>query len=116
MTPHLALGLKWSAFILLSLSVAMAVLRMLWVDISWGFLLFFGLQVVLILATLQLILTTIWKPSSRWALPNSHSHSGLPRRIFAQKTTVMAFLRGMDPRLVHALKNKTQRLFKRKTL
>ena len=114
MTPHLALGLKWSAFILLSLSVAMAVLRMLWVDISWGFLLLFGLQVVLILATLQLILTTIWKPSSRWALPNSHS--GLPRRIFAQKTTVMAFLRSVGPWLVHALKNKTQRLFKRQTL
>ncbi len=114
MTPHLALGLKWSAFILLSLSVAMAVLRMLWVDISWGFLLLFGLQVVLILATLQLILTTIWKPSSRWALPNSRS--GLPRRIFAQKTTVMAFLRSVGPRFVHALKNKTQRLFKRQTL
>lgn len=114
MTPHLALGLKLSAFILLSLSLAMALLRMLWVDIGWGFLLLFGLQVVLILATLQLMLTTIWKPSSRWAMPVQKSD--LPRRIFAPKTTVMAFLRSTGQRLIDALKNKGQRLFKRKAL
>jgi hypothetical protein len=113
MTRHLALGLKLSAFILLSLALAMALLRMLWPDISWGFLLLFGLQVVLLLATLQLLLTTIWQPSKRWDLPQTQAE--LPRRIFAPKASVVRFLSGLGRPFVQTLKAKALLLFKRKT-
>lgn len=113
MTHPWASGLKLSAFILLSLSLAMALLRALWHDISWGFLLLFGLQVVLILATLLLMLTSLGKPSSRWNLPAKYAQ--LPRRIFAPKTSVTAYLRAMGRRLLLAPKTLALRLLKRQT-
>jgi hypothetical protein len=111
MTRPWASGLKLSAFILLSLSLAMALLRALWHDLGWGFLFLFGLQVVLILATLLLMLTSLWKPGNRWNLPAKYAQ--LPRRIFAPKTSPLAFLHRIGQRLFQTPKYLVQRLFKR---
>ena len=113
MSRHLALGLKLSAITLLGLSMVMALLRMLWPDISWGFLLLFGLQVMLMLATLQLVVSSIWGPARRWELPGKNA--ALPRRIFAKKTSAMAFLHGIVQRAQGAVAMLLGRLFKRKT-
>ena len=112
MSSHLTLGLKLSAITLLGLSMVMWLLRMLWPDISWGFLLLFGLQVMFVLATLQLVVSSVWTPTRRLELPGKKA--ALPRRIFAKKTSVMAFLRGMVQRAQGAVGMLLGRLFKRK--
>lgn len=112
MSRHLALGLKLSAITLLGLSMVVALLRMLWPDIGWGFLLLFGLQVMFMLAALQLVVSSIWEPVRRWELPGKNA--SLPRRIFAKKTSAMAFLRGIVQRVQAAVAMLFRRLFKRK--
>jgi hypothetical protein len=72
----------------LLLPLVMVLMRKLWPEIAWGFLLLFGLQVLLLLAALQLVLTNIWAPEHRWNLPKPTPDP--QRRIFAQKKTFMA--------------------------
>ena len=110
--PRLPLSLKSVAIASLTLPAVMWVLRMLWPDISWGFLLLFGLQVMLMLATLQLVVSSVWTPTRRLELPGKKA--ALPRRIFAKKTSVMAFLLGTVQRAQGALAVLFGRLFKRK--
>ena len=110
--PPLPLSLKSVAIACLTLPVVMWVLGMLWPDISWGFLLLFGLQVMLMLAALQLVVSSVWTPTRRLELPGKKA--ALPRRIFAKKTSVMAFLRGMVQRAQGAVGMLLGRLFKRK--
>ena len=110
--PRLPLSLKSVAIACLKLPVVMWVLGMLWPDISWGFLLLFGLQVMLMLATLQLVVSSVWTPTRRLELPGKKA--ALPRRIFAKKTSVMAFLLGMVQRAQGAVTMLFGRLFKRK--
>lgn len=114
MSRSLPLAAKVAAFITLGLPLAMVLLRTLWPDISWGFLLLFGLQVLLLLTTVQLLATSIWGPASRWELPGKAAK--LPRRIFAKKWSVMASLRGLTQSLQSRMKVPTLRLFKRKAL
>ena len=108
----LPVNLKSVAIASLTLPLVMWLLRMLWPDISWGFLLLFGLQVMLMLATLQLVVSSVWTPTRRLKLPGKNA--ALPRRIFAKKTSVMAFLRGMVQRARGAVAMLLGRLFKRK--
>ena len=108
----LPVNLKSVAIASLTLPLVMWLLRMLWPDISWGFLLLFGLQVMLILATLQLVVSSVWTPTRRLELPVKNAK--LPRRIFAKKTSVMAFLRSMVQRAQGAVAMVFGRLFKRK--
>jgi hypothetical protein len=108
----LPVNLKSVAIASLTLPLVMWLLRMLWPDISWGFLLLFGLQVMLMLATLQLVVSSVWTPTRRLELPGKNA--ALPRRIFAKKTSVMAFLRGMVQRARAAVAMVFGRLFKRK--
>jgi hypothetical protein len=110
--PRLPLSLKSVAIASLTLPAVMWVLRMLWPDISWGFLLLFGLQVMLMLATLQLVVSSVWTPTRRLELPGKKA--ALPRRIFAKKTSVMAFLLGMVQRTQGAVAVLFGRFFKRK--
>jgi hypothetical protein len=110
--PRLPLSLKSVAIASLTLPAVMWVLRMLWPDISWGFLLLFGLQVMLMLATLQLVVSSVWTPTRRLELPGKKA--ALPRRIFAKKTSVMAFLLGMVQRAQGTVAMLLGRLFKRK--
>jgi len=110
--PRLPLSLKSVAIACLTLPMVMWLLRMLWPDISWGFLLLFGLQVMLMLATLQLVVSSVWTPTRRLELPGKKA--ALPRRIFAKKTSVMAFLLGMVQRAQGAVTMLLGRLFKRK--
>ena len=109
---RLPLNLKSVAIASLTLPAVMWVLRMLWPDISWGFLLLFGLQVMLMLATLQLVVSSVWTPTRRLELPGKKA--ALPRRIFAKKTSVMAFLLGMVQRAQGTVAMLLGRLFKRK--
>ena len=108
----LPVNLKSVAIASLTLPLVMWLLRMLWPDISWGFLLLFGLQVMLMLATLQLVVSSVWTPTRRLELPGKKA--ALPRRIFAKKTSVMAFLLGMVQRTQGAVTMLFGRLFKRK--
>jgi hypothetical protein len=110
--PRLPLSLKSVAIACLTLPMVMWLLRMLWPDISWGFLLLFGLQVMLMLATLQLVVSSVWTPTRRLELPGKKA--ALPRRIFAKKTSVMAFLLGMVQRAQGTVALLLGRLFKRK--
>ncbi len=110
--PRLPLSLKSVVIACLTLPVVMWLLRTLWPDISWGFLLLFGLQVMLMLATLQLVVSSVWTPTRRLELPGKKA--ALPRRIFAKKTSVMAFLLGMVQRAQGAVTMLFGRLFKRK--
>jgi len=110
--PRLPLSLKSVAIASLTLPAVMWVLRMLWPDISWGFLLLFGLQVMLMLATLQLVVSSIWTPTRRLELPGKKA--ALPRRIFAKKTSFMAFLGGMVQRARSAVAMVFGRFFKKK--
>jgi hypothetical protein len=110
--PKLPVNLKLVASASLTLPLVMWVLHVLWPDISWGFLLLFGLQVLLMLVTLQLVLSSIWSPKRRWELPGKNA--ALPRRIFAKKTSVMAFLRSLVHRAQSAVTVLLGRLFKRK--
>ena len=112
MSRRLPLNLKWLALGSLGLPLAMVLLRLLWPDVSWGFLFLFGLQVVLVLATLQLVLTSIWGPASRWELPIKATR--LPRLIFAKKSSFMPSLRGMGQRVKVWVAAPVGRLFKRK--
>lgn len=115
MSRRLPLSLKWAALGSLGLPLVMALLRLLWPDVSWGFLFLFGLQVILALATLQLMITSIWGPASRWELPEKATR--LPRRIFAKKWSVMASLRTMGQRIQAAvMQSPLRRLFRRKRL
>ena len=106
------MNLNWVAIASLTLPLVIWLLRMLWPDISWGFWLLFDLQVLLMLATLQLVVSSDWTPTRRWALPGKNA--SLPRCIFAKKTSVMAFLRGMVQCAQGAVAMLLGCLFKRK--
>ncbi len=109
--PPLPLNLKLVAIASLTLPAVMWVLRMLWPDISWGFLLLFGLQVMLMLATLSLVVTSIWGPSSHWKLPAKLQAQ--PRRIFTEKTSLILSLRNLVQRTRGAVATLLGRVFKR---
>ena len=112
MAKRPALNLKWAFSAVLGLPLVMALLRLLWPDISWGFLFLFGLQVMLLLATLQLVATSIWQPGSRWQLPDKPT--GSPRRIFEKRGAFVVALSAMGQRVKSALQAPVFRLLKRK--
>ena len=98
----------------LLLPLVMVLMRKLWPEIAWGFLLLFGLQVLLLLAALQLVLTNIWAPEHRWNLPKPTPDP--QRRIFAQKKDVVARLRAMLSGVKSVVLAPLRRLFTRKSL
>jgi len=114
MGPHQSLILKLTAMVCLLLPSVMALLHWRWPDIPWGFLLLFGLQVLLLLASLQLMLTSIWGPESRWNLPKPTPDP--QRRIFGQKRAFVARLRAVLLRAKELIQAPFGRLLKRKTL
>jgi hypothetical protein len=113
MRQRLNLNWKLIALVSLLLPLVMVLLRLLWPDISWGFLLLFGLQVMLLLATLQLVVTSIWGPGSRWNLPNPSADS--QRRIFVKRGALMSNLQALTRRAKGVIQAPLGRLFKRKT-
>ena len=112
MSKRPSLNLTWAVIGTLGLPLAMGLLHLLWPDISWGFLFLFGLQVMLLLATLQLVATTIWQPGSRWQLPGKRVDSA--RRIFAKRGAFVAALSAMAGRVKGAVQAPALRLLKRK--
>ena len=112
MSKRPSLSLTWAVIAVLGLPSAMALLHLLWPDISWGFLFLFGLQVMLLLATLQLVATSIWQPGSRWQLPGKPT--GSPRRIFEKRGALVVALSTMGQRVKSALQAPVLRLLKRK--
>ena len=114
MFQRLPLSVKLIALGTLLLPLVMVLMRKLWPDISWGFLLLFGLQVLLLLAALQLMLTSIWGPESRWNLPKPTPDP--QRRIFGQKKAFVARLRALLLRAKGVIQAPFGRLLKRKTL
>jgi hypothetical protein len=114
MFQRLTLNVKLIALGTLLLPLVMLLMHKLWPDIPWGFLLLFGLQVLLLLAALQLVLTSIWGPESRWNLPKPTPDP--QRRIFGQKRAFMARLRALVERVKSAVLAPFRRLFKRQPL
>ena len=114
MFQRLSLNVKLITLGTLLLPLVMVLMRKLWPDIAWGFLFLFGLQVLLLLAALQLVLTSIWGPERRWNLPKPTPE--LQRRIFAQKRTFMARLRALVDRIKSAVLAPFRRLSTRKPL
>ena len=114
MFQKLSLSVKLIALGSLLLPLVMVLMRKLWPDIPWGFLFLFGLQVLLLLAALQLVLTNLWAPEHRWNLPKPTPDP--QRRIFAQKRDVMARLRALMDRVKSAAMAPFRRLFTRKAL
>ncbi len=114
MRQPLTLNWKLTAAVGVSLPLVMVLLRLLWPDIAWGFLLLFGLQVMLLLAALHLAVTSIWGPGSRWNLPSPSLDS--QRRIFVKRGALMANLRTMLVRAKEVVQAPFGRLFKRKSL
>jgi hypothetical protein len=112
MAKRPALNLKWAVIAVLGLPLVMALLRLLWPDISWGFLFLFGLQVMLLLATLQLVATSIWQPGSRWKLPGKGADA--PRRIFVKKGALVRALSAVPQRVKAVVQAPVLRLLKRK--
>ncbi|MFN5096346.1 MAG: hypothetical protein ACK5BY_00410 [Limnohabitans sp.] len=88
MRPSLNFNWKLTAAFSLTLPLVMVLFRVLWPEISWGFLLLFGLQVMLLLAALHVVFTCVWGPGSRWDLPSQVVDS--KRRIFLKKGAPMA--------------------------
>jgi membrane protein YdbS with pleckstrin-like domain len=113
MRHPLTLNWKLAAAVGVSLPLVMVLLRLLWPDIAWGFLLLFGLQVMLLLAALHLVITSIWGPGSRWNLPNPAVDS--QRRIFVKKGAFMANLRATMVHVKDTAQAPLKRFFKRKT-
>ena len=113
MSKRPSLNLTWAVIAVLGLPLAMGLLHLLWPDISWGFLFLFGLQVMLLLATLQLVATSIWQPGSRWQLPGKGVNS--PRRIYEKSGPFMTALSAMPGRVKEAVQAPVLRLLKRKT-
>jgi hypothetical protein len=113
MRQRLTLNWKLTAAVSLLLPLVMVLLRQLWPDISWGFLFLFGLQVILLLAALQLVVTSVWGPGSRWNLPNPGVDS--QRRIFVKRGAFMASFRAMMLRVKGVIQAPFGLLFKRKT-
>ena len=113
MRQRLTLNWKLTAAVSLLLPLVMVLLRQLWPDISWGFLFLFGLQVILLLAALQLVVTSVWGPGSRWNLPNPGVDS--QRRIFAKRGAFIARIWAMMLRLKGVIQAPFGLLFKRKT-
>ena len=114
MFQKLSLSVKLIALGSLLLPLVMVLMRKLWPDISWGFLFLFGLQVLLLLAALQLVLTSIWGPEHRWNLPKPTPDP--QRRIFGQKRVFLARLRALMDRVKSAALAPFRRLFMRKAL
>jgi hypothetical protein len=114
MFQRLTLSVKLIALGTLLLPLVMVLMRKLWPDIAWGFLFLFGLQVLLLLAALQLVLTSIWAPEHRWNLPKPTPDP--QRRIFAQKKDFMARLRAMLSGVKNVVLAPFRRLFMRKAL
>jgi hypothetical protein len=114
MFQKLSLSIKLIALGSLLLPLVMVLMRTLWPDISWGFLFLFGLQVLLLLAALQLVLTSIWGPEHRWNLPKPTPDP--QRRIFAQKRDVMARMRAMLSGVISVVLAPFKRLFTRKAV
>ena len=112
MSKRPSLNLTWAVIAVLGLPSAMALLHLLWPDISWGFLFLFGLQVMLLLATLQLMATSIWRPGSRWELPGKGVNS--PRRIYEKRGAFVTALSAMPQRVKGAIQAPVMRLLKRK--
>ena len=101
MLQRLSLSLKLAMAVSLLLPLVMLLMRTLWPDIGWGFLLLFGVQVMLLLAALQLTVTSIWGPGSRWNLPRASVDS--QRRIFVKRGALMAPLRSILQRVQGSL-------------
>ena len=114
MFQKLSLSVKLIALGSLLLPLVMVLMRKLWPDIAWGFLFLFGLQVLLLLAALQLVLTSIWGPEHRWNLPKPTPDP--QRRIFGQKRDFVARLRALVDRVKSAALAPFRRLFTRKAL
>jgi hypothetical protein len=114
MFQKLSLSVKLIVLGSLLLPLVMVLMRKLWPDISWGFLFLFGLQVLLLLAALQLVLTSIWGPEHRWNLPKPTPDP--QRRIFGQKRAFLARLRALVDRVKSATLAPFRRLFTRKAL
>jgi hypothetical protein len=114
MLQKLSLSVKLIALGSLLLPLVMVLMRKLWPDIAWGFLFLFGLQVLLLLAALQLVLTSIWAPEHRWNLPKPTPDP--QRRIFAQKKDVLARLRAMLSGVKNVVLAPFRRLFTRQPL
>jgi len=114
MFQKLSLNVKLIALGSLLLPLVMVLMRKLWPDIAWGFLFLFGLQVLLLLAALQLVLTSIWGPEHRWNLPKPTPDP--QRRIFGQKRAFLARLRALVDRVKSAALAPFRRLFRRQAL
>jgi hypothetical protein len=114
MFQRLTLNVKLIALGTLLLPLVMVLMRKLWPDIAWGFLFLFGLQVLLLLAALQLVLTNIWAPEHRWNLPKPTPDP--QRRIFAQKRNVTVRLRAMFTAVIGVFLAPFRRLFTRKAV
>ena len=111
MLQRLSLSLKLTLAVSLLLPLVMLLMRTLWPDIGWGFLLLFGLQVLMLLMALQLLLTSIWGPGSRWNLPRPSVDS--QRRIFVKRDALMAKPRAILHRVQGAMHVLFGRLRKR---
>ena len=114
MFQKLSLSVKLIALGSLLLPLVMVLMRKLWPDIAWGFLFLFGLQVLLLVAALQLMLTNIWAPEHRWNLPKPTPDP--QRRIFGQKRAFVARLRAVVDRVKSVVLAPFRRLFTRKAL
>ena len=113
MLERLPLSVKLTALASLLLPSVMWLMRTLWPDISWGFLFLFGLQVLLLLVALQLVVTSIWGPGSRWNLPKPEADP--QRRIFGQKGSLLARLLALVGRVKNLALAPLGRLFRRTT-
>jgi len=114
MLQRLTLSVKLIALGSLLLPLVMVLMRKLWPDIAWGFLFLFGLQVLLLVAALQLMLTNIWAPEHRWNLPKPTPDP--QRRIFAQKRNVTARLQAILSGVISVFLAPFRRLFTRKAV
>ncbi len=107
------LNWKLALAVSLLLPLVMALFHYLWPDISWGFHLLFGLQVMLLLATLHLVLGSLWGPGIRWNLPRPSLDP--QRLIFVKKGLRLAGFRTKLQGLKGGLQAVLGRLLKRQT-
>jgi len=113
MLERLSSSVKLAALASLLLPLVMGLMRKLWPDLAWGFVFLFGLQVLLLLAALHLVVTSIWGPGSRWNLPKPQADP--QRRIFDHRGTLVTRLLAFFGRVKSVALAPFLRLFRRQT-
>jgi hypothetical protein len=113
MLERLSSSVKLAALASLLLPSVMWLMHKLWSDLAWGFVFLFGLQVLLLLAALHLVVTSIWGPGSRWNLPKPQADP--QRRIFAQRGALVARLLALFGRVKSVALAPFLRLLRRQT-